>query len=437
MKRIGVLTSGGDAPGMNAAIRAVVRTCLQNEMSVIGFKRGYNGVLMRSKDEHDDFEILTSRSVSDKIHRGGTFLRTARCLDFLKPEYQQQAVENLRILGVEGLVCIGGDGTYKGAAALNALGVPTIGVPGTIDNDLAYTDYTIGFDTALNTACECINRVRETSDSHERASLITVMGRNCGDIALHTAFACGAEMVMVPEIPWSIEEIAERVKWGVLRGKTSMIIVFAEGAMQSQTADIGKICAEHEKLSHISTEHLTSSQIAEIIEVLSGHETRATVLGYIQRGGSPSGRDRILAGRLGSRAVELLRDDQGGLAVGERGNRIIEVPLSDVQIGEHASDTEIADLINVMAVMTTVERCVLHHRHRLTAPGRGPASGRTRGVRSFFHSRRDCGCGDRARSRALCGGATARRARTVARARGGGLSRLWPLRRLSGAAYDL
>ena len=140
MKRIGVLTSGGDAPGMNAAIRAVVRTCLQNEMSVIGFKRGYNGVLMRSKDEHDDFEILTSRSVSDKIHRGGTFLRTARCLDFLKPEYQQQAVENLRILGVEGLVCIGGDGTYKGAAALNALGVPTIGVPGTIDNDLAYRE---------------------------------------------------------------------------------------------------------------------------------------------------------------------------------------------------------------------------------------------------------------------------------------------------------
>ena len=352
MKRIGVLTSGGDAPGMNAAIRAVVRTCLQNEMSVIGFKRGYNGVLMRSKDEHDDFEILTSRSVSDKIHRGGTFLRTARCLDFLKPEYQQQAVENLRILGVEGLVCIGGDGTYKGAAALNALGVPTIGVPGTIDNDLAYTDYTIGFDTALNTACECINRVRETSDSHERASLITVMGRNCGDIALHTAFACGAEMVMVPEIPWSIEEIAERVKWGVLRGKTSMIIVFAEGAMQSQTSDIAAICAEHDKLNHISTEHLTSSQIAEIIEVLSGHETRATVLGYIQRGGSPSGRDRILAGRLGSRAVELLRDDQGGLAVGERGNRIIEVPLSDVQIGEHAADTEIADLINVMAVMT-------------------------------------------------------------------------------------
>ena len=352
MQRIAVMTSGGDAPGMNAAVRAVVRAAIHYDMSVVGFKRGYNGMLMRSRDTHDDFDIMTRKSVSDKIHRGGTFLMTARCLDFHKPECQKQVIQNMHLLGVEGVIGIGGDGTFAGLKALADQGFPTIGIPGTIDNDLEYTDFTIGFDTALNTACECINRVRETSDSHERASLITVMGRNCGDIALHTAFACGAEMVMVPEIPWSIEEIAERVKWGVLRGKTSMIIVFAEGAMQSQTADIGKICAEHEKLSHISTEHLTSSQIAEIIEVLSGHETRATVLGYIQRGGSPSGRDRILAGRLGSRAVELLRDDQGGLAVGERGNRIIEVPLSDVQIGEHASDTEIADLINVMAVMT-------------------------------------------------------------------------------------
>lgn len=352
MKRIGVLTSGGDAPGMNAAIRAVVRTSIQNEMSVVGFKRGYNGVLMRSKDDRDDFEILTTRSVSDKIHRGGTFLRTARCLDFLDPQWQKKAVQNLRMLGVEGLVCIGGDGTYKGAAALNALGVPTIGVPGTIDNDLAYTDFTIGFDTALNTACECINRVRETSDSHERASLITVMGRNCGDIALHTALACGAELFMVPEIPWNIEEVAERVKWGVLRGKSSMIIVFAEGALQSLTSDIAKICAENEKLAHIATDHVTSSQIAEIIEALSGHETRATVLGYIQRGGSPSARDRILASRLGARAVELLRDDQGGVAVGERGNRIIEVPFDQVQNGVHAADGELSSLVGVMAVMT-------------------------------------------------------------------------------------
>lgn len=352
MKRIGVLTSGGDAPGMNAAIRAVVRTSIQNDMSVIGFKRGYNGLLMRSKDEHDDFEMLTSRSVSDKIHRGGTFLMTARCLDFLDESARKQAVDNLRMLGVEGLVCIGGDGTYKGAEALTNLGMPCVGVPGTIDNDLAYSDFTIGFDTALNTACECINRIRETSDSHERASMITVMGRNCGDIALHTAFACGAELVMIPEIPWRIEEIADRVKWGVIRGKHSMILVFAEGAFKSLKSDVSAICQKYEKLHNINVDGLNSTHIAKIIEVLSGHETRATVLGYIQRGGSPSAQDRILASRLGARAAELLRDDIGGVAVGVSGNQVIDVPLCDVQKGNHAADTELMDLINVMAVMT-------------------------------------------------------------------------------------
>ena len=352
MKRIGVLTSGGDAPGMNAAIRAVVRTAIQNDMSVVGFKRGYNGLLMRSRDDRDDFEMMTARSVSDKIHRGGTFLMTARCLDFLDEKYQKLAVSNLRTLGIEGMVCIGGDGTYRGALALNNLGMPTIGVPGTIDNDLAYTDYTIGFDTALNTACECINRIRETSDSHERVSLITVMGRNCGDIAVHTALACGAELFMIPEIPWSLEDIAERVKWGVMRGKRSMIIVFAEGALSSLTSDLAKICSEHESLSEVSLHHITSSQIAQIIEELSGHETRATVLGYIQRGGSPSARDRILASRLGAHAVRMLKEDRGGLAVGVRADALIEVPLDSVQVSDRQQNEDLEKLIDVMAVMT-------------------------------------------------------------------------------------
>ena len=353
MKRIGVLTSGGDAPGMNAAIRSVVRTALHHDMSVVGFKRGYNGVLMRSQNQVDDFEILTSRSVSDKIHRGGTFLRTARCLDFLKPEVQREAVDNLRALGIEGLVCIGGDGTYKGAAALTELGLPCVGVPGTIDNDLAYTDYTIGFDTALNTACECLNKIRETSDSHERASMLTVMGRNCGDIALHTALTCGAEICMIPEIPWDIVDVAERVKWGVLRGKRSMIIVFAEGALSSLTTDLEALCAEHEELHDIVPRHnlVTSSQIAMIIEALSGHETRSTVLGYIQRGGSPSARDRLLATQLGAHAANLLAQDRGGLAVGVRGTKLIETPFADVQKGEHAADNGLSDLVDVMAVI--------------------------------------------------------------------------------------
>ena len=352
MKRIGVLTSGGDAPGMNAAIRSVVRTAIDLDMSVVGCKRGYNGVLMRSKDQIDDFEIMTSRSVSDKIHRGGTFLMTARCLEFLDEDVQKQAVKNLQTLGIEGLVCIGGDGTYKGAEALNRLGFPTIGVPGTIDNDLAYTDYTIGFDTALNTACECLNRIRETSDSHERASLITVMGRNCGDIALNTALACGAEIVMIPEVKWSLEEVAERVKWGVVRGKRSMILILAEGALSSLTSDIAKICSEHENLREISVHHITASQIAMIIETLSGHETRSTVLGYIQRGGSPSAQDRLLASKLGAYAVRLLHDDISGVAVGERGLKLINVPFADVQKGAHAVDEGLSELVDVMAVMT-------------------------------------------------------------------------------------
>lgn len=353
MKRIGVLTSGGDAPGMNAAIRSVVRTALHHDMSVVGFKRGYNGVLMRSPNQNDDFEILTSRSVSDKIHRGGTFLRTARCMDFHNLEVQKLAVSNLHDLGIEGLVCIGGDGTYKGAEALTRLGLPTIGVPGTIDNDLAYTDYTIGFDTALNTACECLNKIRETSDSHERASMLTVMGRNCGDIALHTALTCGAEICMIPELPWDIEEVAERVKWGVLRGKRSMILVFAEGALSSLSTDLGKLCQEHEELQDIIHNNgiTTSAQVAMIIEKLSGHETRSTVLGYIQRGGSPSARDRLLATQLGAHAVDLLHEDRGGLAVGVRGTRLIEVPFEDVQKGEHAADAGLVDLVDVMAVI--------------------------------------------------------------------------------------
>ena len=349
MKRIGVLTSGGDAPGMNAAIRAVVRAGLKNDISVIGFKRGYNGVLMRSADQGDDFSLMTARSVSDKVHRGGTFLMTARCSEFLKEEVQRKAVENLRSLGVEGMVCIGGNGTFAGADALNRLGMPTIGVPGTIDNDLMYTDSTIGFDTALNTACECVNRIRETSDSHERASMVTVMGRDCGDIAVHTALACGAELVMIPEIPWSVEEVADRVKWGVMRGKNSMIMIFAEGAVESLTTDVEKLCAQHECLRDVSLRHITSSQIAMMIEALAQHETRATVLGYIQRGGSPTSFDRILASRLGNRAVELLRDDVGGRAVGIRDNHIVDVPIEEGMQSRKGADQALLDLISTLS----------------------------------------------------------------------------------------
>lgn len=329
INRIGVLTSGGDAPGMNAAIRAVVRTGLSKHISTIGFKHGFNGLLMRSSSTQDDFLILTSREVSGTVHRGGTGLMTARCMEFLERENQIHAVENLRSLGVEGLICIGGNGTYHGAAALKELGFPVVGVPGTIDNDMAYTDYCIGFDTAINTAIESVDRIRDTCGSHERASLITVMGRDCGEIALHTGLACGAEIVMLPEIPWSLEEVSDKVKWASLNGKNTMIIIFAEGAHQSLTSDVDAICASNEKLEGINSKNLSSSGIARIIETLSGHEVRATVLGYTQRGGNPSAKDRVLASRLGAYAVDLLENGIYGEAVGVRGEELIHVPVEE------------------------------------------------------------------------------------------------------------
>ena len=347
IRRIGILTSGGDAPGMNALIRSVVRTASAFDISVLGIRRGYSGLI------NGDIIEMGARSVDGIIRRGGTMLYTARCKEMLTEEGLQKAADTCKYLGIDGLICCGGDGTFRGAQALSRKGVPCIGVPGTIDNDLAYTDYTIGFDTALNTACECLNKIRETSDSHERASMLTVMGRNCGDIALHTALTCGAEICMIPEIPWDIIDVAERVKWGVLRGKRSMIIVFAEGALSSLTTDLEKLCAEHEELHDIVPHHnlITSSQIAMIIEKLSGHETRSTVLGYIQRGGSPSARDRLLATQLGAHAADLLAMDRGGLAVGVRGTNLIEVPFADVQKGEHTADSGLADLVDIMAVI--------------------------------------------------------------------------------------
>lgn len=345
MKRIGVLTSGGDAPGMNAAVRAVVRTALSNGMEVIGFKRGYNGLLMRSLSTDDDYVKMDARSVSGIIQKGGTKLMTARCLDFLKEEVQKQAYRNLRALDIDGLVCIGGNGTFAGANALNNLGFPTIGVPGTIDNDLPYTEFTIGFDTAVNTAVEAVNRLRDTGDAHERASIVTVMGRDCGDIAVHTALAVGAEAAIIPEVPWDIYKLGDLVHRGVVKGKRSMIMVFAEGAQASMVNDVAELKERFPKL-HINGDKLSSSQFAEIVEAVSGHETRATVLGYTQRGGSPSANDRILATRTGSYAVELLAKGISGRAVGVKGNKLIDVPLDKCMEG-NTFERDFYELIGV------------------------------------------------------------------------------------------
>jgi len=276
VKTIGVLTSGGDAPGMNAAIRAVVRTALHNGIKVIGIMRGYSGLLQEEMTE------MKTTSVSEIIHRGGTILYTARCAEMVTPEGQKKAAEICKKHGIDGLVVIGGDGSFRGAGKLAALGINTIGLPGTIDLDIACTDYTIGFDTAVNTAMEAIDKVRDTSTSHERCSIIEVMGRHAGYIALWCGFANGAEDILIPErYDGNEQELINHIIDNRKRGKKHHIIINAEG------------------IGH-------STSMAKRIEAATGIETRATILGYMQRGGSPTCMDRVYASIMGAKAVELL-----------------------------------------------------------------------------------------------------------------------------------
>lgn len=297
MRKIAILTSGGDAPGMNACIRAVVRYAIYNELTVYGVERGYNGLI------NNNMRILDRRSVGDMIHRGGTFLKTARCPEFNTLEGQREAARVIRERDIDGLIVIGGDGSMRGARDLTVnFGIPTVGIPGTIDNDLAYTDYTLGFDTAVNTALSAINNLRDTMTSHDRVSIIEVMGRHCGDIALYAGLAGGAEEILVPEMPLDIDAIAEKLKQGAARGKMSSIIVLAEGA--GKAADISKL-----------------------IEEKTGVSIRITTLGHIQRGGMPTMADRVLAAKFGVRAVELLKKGMGNRVVGIRDNKIIDMDI--------------------------------------------------------------------------------------------------------------
>lgn len=296
MKKIAVLTSGGDAPGMNAAIRAVVRYGIGSGMEVMGVERGLQGLI------DNLFVPMNMRSVSDIIHRGGTILKTARCPEFKTKEGQQIAIENLRKNGVEGIIVIGGDGSFMGAKALSEQGFPSIGIPGTIDNDLAYTDYTLGFDTACNTILDAINKLRDTMSSHERVSIIEVMGRNCGDLALYCGMCGGAEVIIVPEHKISIDEVVEIMGGGAAHGKTSGIIVLAEGAGH---ADVLK--DELVKRTDMSI--------------------KSTILGHIQRGGSPSCRDRYLGTCFGVHAVKLLKQGVGNRIVGIKNNKLFDMDI--------------------------------------------------------------------------------------------------------------
>lgn len=298
MKKIGVLTSGGDAPGMNAAIRAVVRTGLSKGMEVMGIYRGYNGLI------NGDIKNLNVRSVSDVIQHGGTMLYTARCKEFRFEEGLQKAKKTCLEHGIEGIVVIGGDGSFRGAADLSARGIPCVGIPGTIDNDISMSEYTIGYDTAMNTAMEMVDKLRDTSQSHDRCSVVEVMGRNAGYIAVNTGIACGATCVIVPEIPWTIEAVCEKIKRTRETGKHHFIVVVSEG--------VGN-----------------AAEIAKDIERYTGVESRATILGHVQRGGSPTIRDRVAASELGYYAVQLLFDGKGNRVVGIQNNKIVDYDIQE------------------------------------------------------------------------------------------------------------
>lgn len=319
MKRIGVLTSGGDAPGMNAAIRAVVRRALSLGMQVLGVRRGYAGLIS------GEFLPLNLSSVGDIIHRGGTILHTARSDYFLTHEGQQEALGHAREAGMEGLVVIGGDGSFRGGLALTQQGLPCVGVPGTIDNDIAGTDLTIGYDTAVNTCLDAIRKIRDTATSHDRTFVLEVMGRDSGWIALSAGLAGGAESILIPEVPVNMDEVIVRLKRGAERGKRHSLIIVAEGAGQG-------------------------FQVGDAIKAQTGFDTRVAVLGHIQRGGSPSAVDAMLASRMGARASELLYEGQGGLFVGMVNNQVVTPALTGVLEQRKTIPHDLIELSQMLAI---------------------------------------------------------------------------------------
>lgn len=297
MKSIAVLTSGGDAPGMNPAVRAVVRTACQRGIKVYGVDRGYTGLIK------GDIHEMNLRSVSDIITRGGTILYSARCPEFKTEEGLQKAVATCKKFGIDGMVIIGGDGSFRGARDLSLRGIPCIGLPGTIDNDISCTDYTIGYDTCLNTIVQMVDRIRDTSESHDRCTVVEVMGRGAGYLALEAGIAVGATSIIVPEVEYDVErDVIARIREFQKTGKKHFVVIVAEG--------VGG-----------------TAEIAKKIEAETGVESRATILGHVQRGGSPTARDRIMASQMGSRAVDLLTQGIGNRVVGIKDNKIVDFDI--------------------------------------------------------------------------------------------------------------
>ena len=320
VKRIAVLTSGGDAPGMNAAVRAVVRTAINRGLEVYGVYRGYNGLI------HDDMVEMNLRSVSDIIHRGGTMLYTARSPEFHSEEGMQKAIANCRARGIDGVVVIGGDGTFRGAQDLTRRGLPCIGIPGTIDNDISCCEHTIGYDTALNTCMEMIDKLRDTAQSHDRCSVVEVMGRHAGYLALNVGIACGATSIIVPEIEFDFDrDIIGRIEATAKTHKKHFIIIVAEG--------VGGVL-----------------DIARDIEKRTGIESRATILGHVQRGGSPTLRDRVLASQMGNHAVRLLLEGKSNRVVTIQSDRILDYDIESALAMKKPFDRDLYEMAQEISI---------------------------------------------------------------------------------------
>ncbi|MBR2860703.1 MAG: 6-phosphofructokinase [Clostridia bacterium] len=317
-KRIAVLTSGGDAPGMNACIRSVVRNGIAAGFEMVGVIRGYNGLI------DNEMVSLDNRSVGNIINKGGTMLRTARCLEFKTEEGMNKALENIKKNNICGIVVIGGDGSFRGCRSLTERGVPAIGIPATIDNDLAFTDFTLGFDTAVNTVIEAVAKIRDTMASHERVSIIEVMGNRCGDIALYAGLCGGAEYIVLPERQWSVEALCEKLVHGRELGKASSIVITAEGGAKG-------------------------TALAQEIKARTTMDPRVTVLGYIQRGGSPTASDILLASRFGMHAIKLVAKGIGGRCVGVKNGQLFDMDIIEACDMKKEINQELFEIAEILS----------------------------------------------------------------------------------------
>ncbi|MEG0270227.1 MAG: ATP-dependent 6-phosphofructokinase [Clostridia bacterium] len=349
INRIGILTSGGDSPGMNAAIVSVARCASMYGIQLMGIKRGYNGLLGLNDNPADDITALDLETVLDIADQRGTFLRTARCDEFKKPEVQREAADNLRKIGIDALVVIGGDGSFNGAMHLCELGMPCVCIPGTIDNDLGYTEATLGFDTAVNVCVDAVRSIRATSRSHDRPAVVQVMGRNAGDIAMRTAIATGAEMVVVPEMEWDVDVLGARLSKLVAQGNTRATLIIGEHCWHMMKEFDWRAFLNENGKTVYPGEPINAERLASILKrKCGGAEARATVIGYTQRGAQPTAYDSAFAFEAGHLAVQLLNRGITNQAIGVRHGRVFNMPIADALSMKKHFDRELYDLINML-----------------------------------------------------------------------------------------